>query len=138
MHGRNPPVLESFIAAAPRGTGCDSRTNGGRSFPRCAGCPSKNLIGPGQYEELPRRLPRSLRFAADATELRHLPAFLAVADQGSANRAGAALFRAQSAVPRSIHKLERELGVELFERRARGRLLTEHGVDTASVARRNR
>jgi len=58
--------------------------------------------------------------------------------RASANRAGAALFRAQSAVSRSIHKLKRELGVELFERRARGRLLTEHGVDTASVARRNR
>src|SRR5436190_20333846 len=60
-------------------------------------------------------------------ELRHLRAFLAVADQGSANRAGAALFRAQSAVSRSVHKLERELGVRLFERRARGMLLTEYG-----------
>ena len=60
-------------------------------------------------------------------QLRHLRAFLAVADQGSANRAGAALFRAQSVVSRSIHKLERELGVRLFERRARGMLLTEYG-----------
>ncbi|APV50779.1 LysR family transcriptional regulator [Betaproteobacteria bacterium GR16-43] len=65
----------------------------------------------------------------DATplDLRHLRAFLAVAEQGSANRAGAALFRAQSAVSRSIHKLERELGVPLFERKARGMLLTEYG-----------
>ena len=53
-------------------------------------------------------------------ELRHLRVFLAVADQGSANLAGAALFGAQSAVSRSIHKLESELGVQLFERRARG------------------
>src|SRR5512135_1970829 len=60
-------------------------------------------------------------------ELRHLRVFLAVAEQGSANRAGAALFRAQSAVSRSIHKLEEELGVKLFERRARGMLLTEYG-----------
>ena len=60
-------------------------------------------------------------------ELRHLRVFLAVADQGSANLAGAALFRAQSAVSRSIHKLETELGVKLFERRARGMLLTEYG-----------
>ena len=60
-------------------------------------------------------------------ELRQLRAFLAVADQGSANRAGAALFRAQSAVSRSIHKLESELGVILFERRARGMLMTEYG-----------
>jgi len=60
-------------------------------------------------------------------DFRHLRAFLAVADQGSANRAGAALFRAQSAVSRSIQKLERELCVGLFERRARGMLLTEYG-----------
>src|SRR4030095_16246931 len=69
-------------------------------------------------------------------ELRHLRAFLAVADEGSANRAGAALFRAQSAVSRSIQKLERELGVDLFERRARGMLLTEYGRALAVRARR--
>ncbi|HTS21036.1 MAG TPA: LysR family transcriptional regulator [Casimicrobiaceae bacterium] len=60
-------------------------------------------------------------------ELRDLRAFLAVADQGSANRAGAALFRAQSAVSRSIRKLEGGLGIALFERRTRGMLLTEYG-----------
>lgn len=69
-------------------------------------------------------------------DLRHLRAFLAVADQGSANRAGVALFRAQSAVSRSIHKLERELGVKLFERRARGMLLTEYGRALLVRARR--
>src|SRR6266699_1417044 len=69
-------------------------------------------------------------------ELRHLRAFLAVADQGSANRAGAALFRAPSAVSRSIHKLEYELGVKLFERRARGMLLTEYGRALLVRARR--
>ena len=60
-------------------------------------------------------------------ELRHLRAFLAVAEEGSAYRAGEALFRAQSAVSRSIHKLEGVLGVKLFERRAHGMLLTEYG-----------
>jgi LysR family transcriptional regulator of gallate degradation len=69
-------------------------------------------------------------------ELRHLRAFLAVAEQGSANRAGAALFRAQSAVSRSIHKLESELQVALFERRARGMLLTEYGRALLVRARR--
>ena len=69
-------------------------------------------------------------------ELRQLPAFLAVADQGSANRAGIALFRAQSAVSRSIHKLESELGVTLFERRARGMLMTEYGRALLVRARR--
>src|SRR5256714_15559307 len=69
-------------------------------------------------------------------ELRHLRAFLAVADQGSANRAGASLFRAPSAVSRSVHKLEYELGVELFERRSRGMLLTEYGRALLVRARR--
>jgi len=59
-------------------------------------------------------------------ELRHLRAFLAVAEEGSAYRAGEALFRAQSAVSRSIQKLEAELGVQLFERRAHGMLPTEY------------
>jgi LysR family transcriptional regulator of gallate degradation len=71
-------------------------------------------------------------------ELRHLRAFLAVADQGSANRASAALFRAQSAVSRSIHKLEQALDVPLFERRARGMLLTEYGRALLVRARRVR
>jgi LysR family transcriptional regulator of gallate degradation len=69
-------------------------------------------------------------------ELRHLRAFLAVAEQGSANRAGAALYRAQSAVSRSIHKLEASLRVALFERRARGMLLTEYGRALLVRARR--
>ncbi len=60
-------------------------------------------------------------------ELRHLRAFLAVAQEGSANRASASLFRAQSAISRSIGKLEGELGIALFERRSRGMLLTEYG-----------
>ncbi len=69
-------------------------------------------------------------------ELRHLRAFLAVADEGSANRAGATLYRAQSAVSRAIQKLEADLGVELFERRARGMLLTEYGRALLVRARR--
>src|SRR5258705_12950732 len=89
---------------------------------------------------LGRLLPSRFLSAVKALqpELRHVRAFLAVADQGSVNRAGAALFRAQSAVSRSIHKLERELGVELFERRARGMLLTEYGRALLIRARRAR
>ena len=69
-------------------------------------------------------------------ELRYLRAFLAVAEEGSAYRAGEALFRAQSAVSRSIHKLESVLGVKLFERRAHGMLLTEYGRALLVRARR--
>jgi LysR family transcriptional regulator of gallate degradation len=69
-------------------------------------------------------------------ELRHLRAFLAVAEEGSAYRAGETLFRAQSAVSRSVHKLESVLGVALFERRAHGMLLTEYGRALLTRARR--
>lgn len=58
---------------------------------------------------------------------RHLRAFLSVASHGSANRAAASLLRAQSAITRSVHELERAFGVPLFERRAKGMLLTEFG-----------
>src|SRR2546430_7751341 len=85
------------------------------------------------------RLPPS-RLAAAVKEmqpeLRHLRAFLAVADQGSATGAGAALFFAPFAGSRSVYKLERELGAELFERPARGMLLTGYGPALPVRARR--
>ena len=46
--------------------------------------------------------------------LRHLRAFLAVADMGSVTKAADALYRAQSAVTRSVRQLETTLGVDLF------------------------
>jgi LysR family transcriptional regulator, regulator for genes of the gallate degradation pathway len=73
---------------------------------------------------------------ATQPELRHVRAFLAVVDQGSAHRAGVALFRAQSGVSRAIGKLETELGVKLFERRASGMLLTQYGRALLVRARR--
>jgi LysR family transcriptional regulator, regulator for genes of the gallate degradation pathway len=84
-----------------------------------------------QHDDAGLRKPLPSQFPSTGQEmqleLRHVRAFLAVADEGSANRAGEALFRTQSAVSRSIRKLEHELGIELFERRARGMLLTEYG-----------
>ena len=67
---------------------------------------------------------------------RYLRVFLAVAEHGSVNKAAAALFRAQSAVTRSIHELERSLDVELFERRAGGMLPTAFGKTLLRRARR--
>lgn len=59
--------------------------------------------------------------------LAHLRAFKLVADEGSATRAAAALFRAQSAVTRSVQELESTLGEALFERRPSGMLPTPTG-----------
>jgi LysR family transcriptional regulator of gallate degradation len=68
--------------------------------------------------------------------LRHLRAFIAVAEQGSVTKAAEALYRAQSAVTRSVHQLELALGVDLFERKASGMLCTAFGNIVLFRARR--
>jgi LysR family transcriptional regulator, regulator for genes of the gallate degradation pathway len=59
--------------------------------------------------------------------LAYLRAFRLVAQTGSATRAAAALFRAQSAVTRSLQELEAAVGETLFERRSSGMLPTPAG-----------
>lgn len=51
----------------------------------------------------------------------------AIADRGSLRAAARHLGLAQPALTRSVHDLERELGAPLFERRARGMVLTPMG-----------
>lgn len=60
-------------------------------------------------------------------KLHHLRDFLAVAEQGSVRAAARKMGTAQPSVTRSIRELERELGVHLFERHARGVVLTTMG-----------
>lgn len=60
-------------------------------------------------------------------KLTHIRDVLAVAEFGSLRAAGRHLGIAQPAVTRSIHEIERELGVSLFERHARGVRLTTVG-----------
>jgi len=59
--------------------------------------------------------------------LRHLHAFRVVAATGGIRRSSEALFRASSAVTRSVSSLEEQLGVQLFERKGSGMLLTAAG-----------
>lgn len=54
--------------------------------------------------------------------------FHAVAEAGSFTHAGSSLGLSQSAVSRQVGALEDDLGVVLFQRHARGLLLTEQGV----------
>jgi LysR family transcriptional regulator, benzoate and cis,cis-muconate-responsive activator of ben and cat genes len=68
-------------------------------------------------------------------ELRHLRYCIAVAEEGSFTRAASRLRLAQQAVSRQIADLERELGVKLFERGARGTRLTPAGVAFVEDAR---
>lgn len=59
--------------------------------------------------------------------LRHLHAFYAVATTGGIRRSSETLYRASSAIARSVATLEATLGVQLFERKGRGMLLTSAG-----------
>jgi LysR family transcriptional regulator of gallate degradation len=68
--------------------------------------------------------------------LRHLRAFLAVTKLGGVRLAAESLYRAQSAVSRSIQELEARLGVELFERKINGMLPTVYGRALAYRAER--
>jgi DNA-binding transcriptional LysR family regulator len=61
-------------------------------------------------------------------ELRHLRAFVAVAEQLSFTRAAERLHLTQQSVSRTIGELERELGVTLLERTTREVRLTPAGV----------
>ncbi|MEM7776089.1 MAG: LysR family transcriptional regulator [Pseudomonadota bacterium] len=56
-----------------------------------------------------------------------LKIFHAAADAGSFTHAGDTLRMSQSAVSRQVSSLEKELGVALFHRHARGLVLTEQG-----------
>jgi LysR family transcriptional regulator, regulator for genes of the gallate degradation pathway len=68
--------------------------------------------------------------------LAHLLVFVRVAQHGSAMRAAETLYRAQSAVTRSVHELENALGVPLFERHPSGMLPTPTGRTVLERARR--
>jgi LysR family cyn operon transcriptional activator len=71
-----------------------------------------------------------------ATELRHLRAFIAVADAQGFARAGQRLNVSQPALSRQIHALEDDLGVRLFRRTRQGVQLTPQGEDLLSRSRR--
>jgi DNA-binding transcriptional LysR family regulator len=60
-------------------------------------------------------------------ELSQLEVFLTVAREGRFSRAAEKLFRTQSAVSQTIHKLEDELGEPLFDRSSREGVLTDAG-----------
>ena len=69
-------------------------------------------------------------------ELRQLRTFVAVAEEGSFTRASERLHVVQSAVSAGIRKLERELGVTLFDRSTHQVRLTDAGVALMPEARR--
>src|SRR6266436_4496919 len=71
----------------------------------------------------------------DAVTLDQLRTFIAAAEQGSFSAAGRKLRRAQSVVSQTLAKLEGQIGVTLFDRRARYPALTEDGRAVLQDAR---
>src|SRR4051812_26919674 len=70
-------------------------------------------------------------------ELMQLRMLLAAADEKSLQKAGQAVGRTPQAVGMAIDKLETELGVALFQARAKGVQLTAAGAVLADYARRS-
>jgi DNA-binding transcriptional LysR family regulator len=71
-----------------------------------------------------------------ALELRHLRYFLAVMSEPSIGQAAARLAITQPTLSRQMRDLERIVGVELLERRARGAVATVAGIEFATIAQR--
>jgi LysR family transcriptional regulator of gallate degradation len=71
-----------------------------------------------------------------ALSLHHLHAFSTVAATGGIRRSADMLYRASSAVARSVAALEDRLGAQLFERKGRGMLLTAAGETVRLRAQR--
>jgi DNA-binding transcriptional LysR family regulator len=76
--------------------------------------------------------------AVDSRLFSGLSAFAAVLEAGSFVRAGEALGLTQSAVSRSVQRLEERLGVRLFERSSKVIRLTEDGERFCAVGRGGR
>lgn len=68
-------------------------------------------------------------------DLRLVEYFVAVIDHGGITKAAQALYLAQPSLSQAIRNLERQLGVELFDRSGRHLKLTSDGVAFAGPAR---
>src|SRR3979411_1197469 len=78
---------------------------------------------------------RWIGYMLDGVSLDQVRSFIAAADEGSFSAAGRRLARAQSVVSQTLANLEGQLGVKLFDRRARYPVLTDQGRALLADAR---
>jgi DNA-binding transcriptional LysR family regulator len=76
------------------------------------------------------------RLRSLVVDVRQLSVFLAVAEELNFTRAAARLHTAQSAVSATVRSLEKDLGVDLFDRASRQIALTSAGAALVAPARR--
>lgn len=74
------------------------------------------------------KLEKTNKFDGACMELKQLEYFVVAAEAGSLNRAAAALFTSQPNVSKVIANLEKELGVSILKRTAKGVCLTAAGM----------
>lgn len=80
--------------------------------------------------------PQLTRLTDLVHQLHNLRVFLCVAEDQSIAQAAKSLYKAPSAVSRSVVELEKTIGLPLFERSARGIILNDYGVIVLSRAKR--
>src|SRR6202007_510373 len=123
---RAPPV--AALRAGSRQGRRRWRRHSRRAFD-ISGAYTRSTVGAVGREQ-PRRRTRTgapPHGANSMTELRQLRYFVTVAEEGQMTRAAAKLHLAQPALSQAVSQLEARLGVELFERHARGVTLTAAG-----------
>nr|WP_260987974.1 LysR family transcriptional regulator [Streptomyces sp. CFMR 7] len=106
----------------------------GQADPGHRPAPAADQASPATGQAAPGHPPPP---ASRAVELRHLRAFLAVAEEGNVTRAAAHLGLTQPAVSRTLAALERHLGLRLVDRSTHHLALTPEGVafrDKAAAA----
>lgn len=84
---------------------------------------------------MPKRPASAPRFSYKGSRLKPLRAFCQVARLGSVSRAAETLYLSQPAVTLQLQALERDLGVQLFDRSGRRLALTREGEELYELAR---